>query len=257
MTVAIGTSCTACGACIVTCPTRALSPARLRPAVDDHRCIDCLACLEVCPVDAIRPVPNDTVHPIEVESYRILNERVDLSGWPDGPRQVVARMVHATADESFAATARIGPAAISAAIAALNAKAAVVCDSRMVVAGIPAVSQAVCFLGEVETAPPGDTRSAAAIRLAASRYPVGAIWVIGNAPTALIELLRLHESGTIRPAAVIGLPVGYVGAAEAKAALWDSELRSVSITNAGERGGSPVAAAALNALDRLAAALRG
>jgi precorrin-8X/cobalt-precorrin-8 methylmutase len=257
MTVAIGISCTACGACIMTCPTRALSPARLRPAVDDHRCIDCLACLEVCPVDAIRPVPNDTIHPIELESYRILNERVDLSGWPDGERQVVARMVHATADESFAATARIGTAAVSAAIAALNAKAPVVCDSRMVVAGIPSVPQAVCFLGEVDTAPPGDTRSAAAIRLAAARYPVGAIWVIGNAPTALNELLRLHAEGRIKPAAVIGLPVGYVGAADAKAALWDSGLQAVAITNTGERGGSPVAAAALNALHRLTAALRG
>jgi precorrin-8X/cobalt-precorrin-8 methylmutase len=252
VTVAVDTSCTACGACIMTCPTSALSPSRLRPAVDDHRCIDCLACLEVCPVDAIRPWPNDEVHPIEVESYRILNERVDLSGWPDGARQVVARMIHATADESFATSARIGTAAVTAAVGALRAQVPVVCDSRMVLAGIASVPGSVCFLDEVETTPSGVTRSAAAIGVAAGRHPNGALWIIGNAPTALVEMLRLHAAGAIQPAAVIGVPVGYVGAAEAKAALWDSDLRSVAITNTGERGGSPVAAAALNALHRLA-----
>jgi len=208
--------------------------------------------LEVCPVDAIRPRPNDAIHPIEVESYRILNELVDLSGWPDGARQVVARMIHASADESFATTTRIGTAAVSAAVAALGAQAPVVCDSRMVMAGIASVPKAVCFLGEVRTAPPGDTRSAAAIRVAAARHPTGAIWLIGNAPTALGQLLKLHAAGLVQPAAVIGLPVGYVGAAEAKAALWDSGLQAVAVTNVGERGGSPVAAAALNALYRLA-----
>ena len=202
-------------------------------------------------MDAIRPRANNAVHPIEVESYRILNERVDLSGWPDGARQVVARMIHATADESFATTARIGPVAVAAAIAALQEKAPVVCDSRMVAAGITGV-RAVCFLDEVETAPPGDTRSAAAIRVAAARHPVGAVWIIGNAPTALRQLLMLHAAGRVQPAAVIGLPVGYVGAADAKAALWNSGLRAVAVTNTGERGGSPVAAAALNALHRLA-----
>jgi precorrin-8X/cobalt-precorrin-8 methylmutase len=101
---------------------------------------------------------------------------------------------------------------------------------------------------------PGDTRSAAAVRLAAERHPDGALWVVGNAPTALEEVLRLHAAGTVRPAAVIGLPVGFVGAAESKAALWDSPLRSVAVTNVGEKGGTPAAAGAVNALVRLAAA---
>lgn len=252
MTVAVAANCTACGACLVTCPTRALIPARHRPVVVDDRCTECLACLEVCPVDAIAPRPNESVHPIEVESYRILHERVDLEGWPPGSRDVVARMIHATADESFANSARIGSGAVAAAVAALRSGAVVVCDSHMVVAGVASVPNTSCYLDEMAAAAPGDTRSAGAIRLAANRHPTRALWVIGNAPTALAQLLRLHAAGLVEPAAVIGLPVGYVGAAEAKAALWDSDLQIVAITNAGERGGSPVAAAALNALQRLA-----
>lgn len=250
MTVLIDDRCTACGACLATCPEHALTPAPRRPSVDDARCTDCLACLEVCPVDAIVP------HPIEVESYRRMAERVDLSGWPVGAREVVARMVHATADESFATSARIGDDAVAAAMAALEANAPVVCDARMVVAGLTSIAGAVCLLDEAPTAPPGDTRSAAAFRLAAGRHPDGALWVVGNAPTALAALLELHAAGEVRPAAVIGLPVGYVGAAEAKAALWDGSLRSIAITNNGERGGSAVAAAAVNALARLRARSR-
>jgi precorrin-8X/cobalt-precorrin-8 methylmutase len=263
VTVTVAATCTACGACIATCPERALLPAPRRPTVSDVLCTDCLACLEVCPVDAIVPVPPGAprspgvpVHAIEQESYRILEQRVDLSGWEPGARDVVARMVHATADESFAATARIGERAVAEAVAALAAGAPVVCDARMVVAGIPSVEGAVCLLGEVPVAAPGDTRSAAAIRLAAGRYADGALWVIGNAPTALFALLELHAAGLVRPAAVIGLPVGYVGAAEAKDALWTGGLAPVAITDAGVRGGSPVAAAAVNALARLAAAER-
>lgn len=254
MTVTIAARCTACGACIVTCPERALRPAPRRPAVLDPLCTDCLACLEVCPVDAI--VPSPPVHPIEAESYRIMAERIDLSTWPDGARDVVARIVHATADESFADTARVGEDAIDAAVAALAAGAPMVCDARMVLAGIASVSGAVCLLDEVPEAPAGDTRSAAAIRLAAGRHPEGALWVVGNAPTALFALLDLAAAGAVHPAAVVGLPVGYVGAAEAKEALWASDLGRRSITNRGVRGGSPAAAGAVNALARLAGARR-
>jgi precorrin-8X/cobalt-precorrin-8 methylmutase len=246
VTVLVADRCTACGACLLTCPEAALSAAPLRPAVDDAACTDCLACLEVCPVDAIVP------HPIEVESYRRMAELVDLSGWPDGARQVVARMVHATADESFATTARVGPRAVEAAVAALRAGATVVCDSNMVMAGARSVPTTVCLLSETGPAPAGTTRSADAFRLAAARYPEGALWVVGNAPTALDALLDLHAGGHVVPAAVIGLPVGYVGAAEAKQRLWSGPLADVSVTNSGRRGGSPVAAAALNALNALA-----
>jgi len=261
VTVTVARTCVACGACLATCPERALVPAPRRPAVIDSLCTDCLACLEVCPVDAIVPSPPvhpiEAVHPIEEESYRIMAGRVDLSAWPPGARDVVARMVHATADESFATTALIGDRAVDGAVAALRSGAPVVCDARMVVAGIPSVANAVCLLGDVPEAPPGDTRSAAAIRLAAERYPDGALWVVGNAPTALAALLELHAAGVVRPAAVVGLPVGYVGAAESKAGLWAGALQPVAITNSGVRGGSPVAAGAVNALARLARARQG
>jgi precorrin-8X/cobalt-precorrin-8 methylmutase len=88
--------------------------------------------------------------------------------------------------------------------------------------------------------------------VAGADHPDGAVWVVGNAPTALTALLELCRAGRVRPAAVVGLPVGYVGATEAKVALWASSLREVSITNDGPRGGSAVAAAAVNALARLA-----
>lgn len=191
-----------------------------------------------------------TIHPIETESYRILAARVDLSAWRAGDREVVARMIHATADLSFADSARVGAEAVARAVDALAAGCEVIVDASMVTAGITRRTTT-CLLAEVSVAPAGSTRSAAAIALAATRHPTAAVWVIGNAPTALAELLALHERGLVDPAAVIGVPVGFVGAAEAKAALWDSDLADRSITNEGERGGSPVAAAVVNALLRL------
>lgn len=192
------------------------------------------------------------VHPIEVESYRLLAERVDLGRWPDGQRDVVARIIHATADLSFADTVRIGVEAVPRLVEALAAGAPVVVDAAMIVAGVTRYPTT-CYLPQVPEAPPGSTRSAAAFTLAAAEHPEGAVWVVGNAPTALFELLRLHGTGRVQPAAVIGLPVGFVGAAESKAALWASALAPISITNEGERGGSPTAVAALNAGVRLAA----
>ncbi|HWE57356.1 MAG TPA: precorrin-8X methylmutase [Acidimicrobiales bacterium] len=196
------------------------------------------------------------IHPIEEQSYAIMAGLVDLSGWPWPDRAVVARMVHATADESFATSARIGREAVVGAVAALRDGATVICDARMVVAGIPAVAAARdvrCYLDAVPgPAPEGRTRSEMAVEVAAAEWPHGALWVVGNAPTALARLIALATAGQLRPAAVIGVPVGYVGAAEAKADLWSSPLAGISITNDGRRGGTPVAAAAVNALWRLA-----
>ncbi len=188
-------------------------------------------------------------HPIEAESYRILHARVDLSAWPEADRDVVARIIHATADVSFAETCVIGTEAVACLERALAAGAPMVVDATMVAAGITRYP-AVCLLDEVPDAPDGSTRSAAAIAVAARRWPVGTVFVIGNAPTALAELLRLHDAGMVDPAAVVGLPVGFVGAAEAKAALASHPLADRSITNRGERGGSPAAAGAINAVLR-------
>src|SRR4051794_7429936 len=109
----------------------------------------------------------------------------------------------------------------------------------MVAGGIPSREPIVPPPASVE----GLTRTAAAMRLAAAQAPPGAVWVVGNAPTALAELIANPPR---EPALIVGLPVGFVGAAEAKAALADSGLPAV--TNAGERGGSAVAVAAVNAL---------
>lgn len=184
------------------------------------------------------------IHPIEQESYRILRSRVDLSGLGPLTRAVTERIVHASADLEFAETTVTDEVALTGAVEALRLGCPVVTDVEMVRAGITGVSTA-CFLGSARAQ--GElTRSAHAMRLAAEAHPAGAIFVVGCAPTALFELLRLD----VRPALVVGLPVGFVGAAESKQALRDSGLPSVS--NVGEKGGSAVAAAALNALVRIA-----
>ena len=191
-----------------------------------------------------------TVHPIEAESYRILNGRVDLSRFGPAAAAVVARVIHASADVEYAATMVVDDADAAAGISALRGGAPVVTDVEMVAAGIPGVAAA-CYLGQAAADPDGGlTRSAAGMRLAAARHPDGAVVVVGCAPTALAEVVRLWEEGDLRPALVVGLPVGFVGAAEAKAALRATGLPSIS--NVGEKGGSAVAAAAVNALARLA-----
>lgn len=191
-----------------------------------------------------------TVHPIEIESYRILAERIDLTDRDPIERAIVERMIHATADLGFAESARVGSGAGAALLAAIGADAPLIVDAAMIAAGITRYPTT-CFLDRVPVAPAGSTRSAAAFRLAAEEHPMGAVFVCGNAPTALFELLELHAAGLVQPAAVVGLPVGFVGAKESKAALWGSELAAISVTNVGERGGSPVAAGAVNAIVRL------
>ncbi|MDM4718974.1 precorrin-8X methylmutase [Micromonospora sp. WMMA1363] len=185
------------------------------------------------------------VHPIEVESYRILRERVDLGHLPPLTRTVTERVVHASADLDYVTDLVCDEAALTEGLAALRAGAPVVADVAMVAAGITG-RDAVCPVAEPGTAErarrAGVTRSAAAVRVALDRVGSGAVWVVGCAPTALVELISLDA----RPALVIGLPVGFVGAAESKAALRASGLPGVS--NQGEKGGSAVAAAALNAL---------
>ena len=196
------------------------------------------------------------VHPIEAESYRILGERVDLDRWPPCSRAVVARVIHAAADVSYADTLVVDEAACAAGVAALRAGAPVVSDVEMVaVATKRAGTVSLLAEGRVRAerdraTDPDLTVSAAAMRVAAELWPEGAVVAVGNAPTALAEVIALAAAGRFAPALVIGLPVGFVGAAEAKAALRASGLPAIS--NVGERGGSAVAAAALNALWRLA-----
>jgi len=181
-----------------------------------------------------------TVHPIEQESFAILRSRVDLSHLPPLHRAVVERVVHSSADLDYVTDLVTDEETLRAGRSALLAGAPVVADVEMVAAGIT-TREALC---RVRQARPHDglTRSAAAVRLAHAEVGPGAVWVVGCAPTALFELLALD----VQPALVVGLPVGFVGAAQSKAALRDSGLPSIS--NVSEKGGSAVAAAALNAL---------
>jgi precorrin-8X/cobalt-precorrin-8 methylmutase len=196
------------------------------------------------------------VHPIEAESYRILGERVDLDRWPPLSRAVVARVIHAAADVGYADTLVVDERTCAAGVAALRSGKPVVADVEMVaVATRRAGTVSLLAEGRVRAErdraiDPDLTVAAAAMRVAAERWPEGAVVVVGNAPTALAEVIALAAAGRWAPALVIGPPVGFVGAAEAKAALRASALPAIS--NVGERGGSAVAAAALNALWRIA-----
>ncbi len=191
------------------------------------------------------PATPGGVHPIEAESYRILRSRIDLSRLPRFSRDVTERIIHASADFDYATDLVCDEEALTAAVDALAGGAAVVADVAMVAAGITSCP-VVCKIREPLTQrlarTANITRSAAAVRLAFGEVGPGAVWVVGCAPTALLEILARD----VEPAFVIGLPVGFVGAAESKDALRASGLRS--LTNISEKGGSAVAAAALNAL---------
>lgn len=190
------------------------------------------------------------IHPIEVESYQILAARIDLSHLSPGTRAVVERVIHATADLEYADTIMAPEWVVAAAVSAIAGGSPVVTDVEMTRVGITGVD-ARCYLGEA-VADGTSTRSAAAIRLAAQRHPEGAVVVIGCAPTAVLETLALAAAGRFSPAAVIALPVGFVGAADAKEAARASGLPVIS--NIGDKGGSAAAAAACNAIVRLARA---
>ena len=185
------------------------------------------------------------VHPIESESYRILRRMVDLSRLRPLSRAVAERVIHASADLDYAESLVLDEGALESGISALRRDAPIVADVEMVAAGITG-RETLRFVSDPRARALSEqlaiTRSAAGFRLAAEEVGEGAVWAVGNAPTALFELLALD----VAPALVIGLPVGFVGAAESKDALLQSGLPAV--VNRGPKGGSAVAAAALNAL---------
>ena len=184
-------------------------------------------------------------HRIEQESCRVLRELVDLSDLGPLSKAVAERVIHASADLEYADSMVLNEEALRRGLEALRRGTPIVADVGMVAAGITA-REALCFVSDPrarelsETL--GTTRSAAGVRVAAEEVGTGAVWVVGNAPTALFELLELD----VEPALVVGLPVGFVGAAESKERLVESGLPAVA--NRGPKGGSAVAAAALNAL---------
>lgn len=184
-------------------------------------------------------------HPIEVASYEILRSRVDLSPMPPLWRAVAERVIHASADLEYAVDLVSDERHLQYGLKALRSGVPIVADVPTVAAGITE-RPVVCPIGDPSAArmakAAGISRSAAAVRLAYAEVGPGAVWVFGSASSALEELILRG----VRPSLVVGLPVGFVGAAEAKAKLRGSGLPFV--TNMTEKGGATVAAAAINAL---------
>ena len=195
---------------------------------------------------------------IEAESFRIIEREAGDHGFEPDAWQVVRRMIHATADFSFLKTIRFSPGALNAAARALVRGCTVYADTQMLAAALsrPELErrgcELLCCVADQDVCDQsrrtGQTRSALAMRKAAALMS-GGIVVIGNAPTALHEAVTLCEQGLLRPELVIGLPVGFVEALESKQRLHASAV--ACITNLDRKGGTPAAAAAMNALLRL------
>lgn len=193
---------------------------------------------------------------ITKRSFEIIAAEVDTGHLPSALRPVAHRIAHASGMTDVVPDLRFSPDVAEAAAGALAVGAPVLADCAMVVAGIsrarlPCDNVVESLIGDPRAAERaaaiGNTRSAAAVDLWADRL-AGAVVAIGNAPTALFRLLELLDGGCPRPAAILGFPVGFVGAAESKAALADDPRGVPFLTLLGRRGGSAMAAAAVNAL---------
>ena len=188
------------------------------------------------------------------QSFATIRAEADLSGFPDDVAQVVVRMIHACGQVDLTADVAFSPDVVTRARAALDGGAPVLCDAQMVASGVtrkrlPKDNDVVCTLNDPRTPALardlGTTRTAAAMHLWGDRLD-GAVVAIGNAPTALFHLLEMVRDGAPRPAAVIGIPVGFIGAVESKEALAASDLDFLVVR--GRRGGSAITAAAVNAI---------
>jgi len=213
------------------------------------------------PLEAdVRPGLVDAGQVIEQESFRIIDSEALGHPFTGEEWAVVRRIIHTTGDMDFAHQVRIRHGAIAAGVAALRGGAVIVCDTRMI--GVGLAPWRLEWFGNpvlIPTADPetqslaktlGTTRSVAAFRHIRERLE-GAVIAIGNAPTALWEVVRLIDEDGVRPALVIGVPVGFVQAAESKDALWQLQHQP-AVTCLGRKGGSTVAVAALHALLELA-----
>src|SRR3954447_25468849 len=187
-------------------------------------------------------------------SFATIRAEADLAGLPDDVARVAVRMIHACGQVDLVADLAFSSAVVARARAALDAGAPVLCDAEMVASGItrrrlPKDNDVVCTLHDERTpglaASLGTTRTAAALELWGDRLEGGGV-AVGNAPTALFHLLEMVEAGAPRPAAVLGIPVGFVGAVESKVALAASDLPSLVVR--GRRGGWAITAAAVNAI---------
>ena len=187
-------------------------------------------------------------------SFATIRAETDLGGLPGDVARVAVRLVHACGQVDLVEDIAYSPDVVARAREALDAGAPVLCDAEMVASGVtrrrlPKDNDVVCTLNDPRTpalaADLGTTRTAAALELWRDRLD-GAVVAIGNAPTALFHLLEMVAAGAPRPAAVVGIPVGFIGAAESKDALAASDLEHLVVR--GRRGGSAITAAAVNAI---------
>ena len=195
---------------------------------------------------------------IYAQSFAIIRAEADLSAFSAGEAELAVRMIHAAGSVEAAQHFEFGPGFVEAATAALANGAPIFCDAEMVARGVtasrlPAQNEVICTLRDPRTPDLakaiGNTRSAAALDLWLDRL-AGSVVAIGNAPTALFHLLELLRDVAPKPAAIIGMPVGFVGAAESKAALAENSYGVPYAIVRGRLGGSAMTAAALNALAR-------
>jgi precorrin-8X/cobalt-precorrin-8 methylmutase len=189
-------------------------------------------------------------------SFATIRSEADLSALPADVAGIAVRMIHACGMTDLPSDIRYDPAILRTARAALEGGAPILCDAKMVASGVtrsrlPADNETLCMLDNPRTAglaaELGTTRSAAAVELWRDRLE-GAVVAIGNAPTTLFHLLERLDAGWPKPAAIIGLPVGFIGAAESKAELAANPRGVPFITLVGRRGGSAMTVAALNAI---------
>jgi precorrin-8X/cobalt-precorrin-8 methylmutase len=189
-------------------------------------------------------------------SFALIRSEADLERFDPVLERVVVRMIHACGMVDLAADVDASVAFATSGEQALLAGAPILCDTQMVASGVtrarlPAGNEVICTLSDPAVAELAarleTTRTAAAVELWRERL-AGAVVVIGNAPTALFHLLDLIADGGPRPAAVIGVPVGFIGAAESKDALAEQTLGLDYVVVRGRRGGSAIAAAAVNAI---------
>ncbi|TWG07743.1 precorrin-8X methylmutase [Saccharopolyspora dendranthemae] len=190
------------------------------------------------------------------QSFATIRAETDLSGLSPEVAQVAVRMVHSCGMVDIVDDLDVSANAVLAARAALRRGAPILCDANMVAAGVtrkrlPADNEVICTLGDPQVPELAselrNTRSAAAMELWRGRLD-GAVVAVGNAPTALFRLLELVSEGAGVPAAVLGIPVGFIGAAESKVALARNDLGLEYVVVHGRRGGSALTAAAINAI---------
>ncbi|MGH6735392.1 MAG: precorrin-8X methylmutase [Methyloceanibacter sp.] len=189
-------------------------------------------------------------------SFAIIRAEADLARFTPEQANIVVRMIHACGQVGVAEFIEFTPDFVAAARGALRAGAPILCDAEMVAHGItrarlPADNDVICALRDPQVPALaeklGTTRSAAAFELMRDKLE-GAVVAIGNAPTALFHLLEMLESSAPKPAAILGIPVGFVGAAESKEALAANPQRVPYLIVRGRMGGSAMTAAAINAL---------